>query len=325
MMNIEIDWNECNPPYAAYHGINFLQWSPDGKLLAYVEGIEDDSDPLCNILCIRVGDVVNRIYYNRHRIFTAMCWHPTGEYLTITDVDGMIMHISPEGEIIQRIALPGFSVASQITWMKWHPDGEHLLSGGFDGAFRIMDKSFNFLHQEQLVTGQYPGLTHAIIGVDVHPSGREFAISHTQGEVLIYDFSTLQVLRRFDGHHPTYFSANYSPSGAYFLLIGGGGSQGSFIRADDGALIAHLPAEVSENLRAWAWHPNRDYVALATHTSTTYVFEAGTGICATQLTNPGYTHAIAWHSDGPIAFGVGERSPENKSFVDVRFVNLSLF
>jgi dipeptidyl aminopeptidase/acylaminoacyl peptidase len=124
--------------------------SPDGKRIAYFDGMYDHSH---NLWVVNADGTERRLLLDDELSAAghvrALTWSPDGEWLAFT-TDGSLYVVRPDGTGLRRVVSGGFATAPAV---QWSPDGSRIayLRQGGGQCFSHTGKDEDFICESELV------------------------------------------------------------------------------------------------------------------------------------------------------------------------------
>jgi Tol biopolymer transport system component len=117
------------------YGTGPVQWSPDGRLLAYLSRDEDSEDGTIKVIPPEGGQPrivakVKKIFANKE-----MAWSPDGRRIAYNAArpENKIKIVSLDDGSVEEI-VPDLKDVKEIYHLDWSPDGKTLVFGGYTGG-----------------------------------------------------------------------------------------------------------------------------------------------------------------------------------------------
>jgi RNA polymerase sigma factor (sigma-70 family) len=182
-------------------GTQKLVFSADGKRLASAGA--DRS--------IRLWDVAARRELLRvptdYGVYASLLWSPDGKRLAYTLQCQNAIHLLDADT--GRDLHPPQGHSAEVFWAGYTPDGRTLLTAGRDGTVRFWERGSG-REVRRITTGVVNGVWRCALS----PDGTMLATTGcTEPMVRLWDVSTGQELRRFEGHQSVIAEVAFSPEG----------------------------------------------------------------------------------------------------------------
>ncbi len=193
---------------------------------------------------------------------------PDGQTVAVATQDGSVHLI--DVQTLDDRALRGHT--DQVLSLAWAPDGQTLVSGGWGGELRAWDPATGGTRWTHSVGSM-------VVNVAISADGRWAAIASGDGTVealALSDPTQRRVLERLDG---TTWALAFAPGGAR-LLTGGSAARPRLRSWDLDAPEGTPPTrweDPESAVRALAFNPSGDLVAIGDFEGRTRLFDARTG------------------------------------------------
>ncbi len=268
---------------------------------------------------------------------TSVAWSPDGTRLAVGSDDHSIYVLTPEGRVIWE----GQGHRAEASSVAWSPDGRRLASGARDGPVRVWDGTTGHLllslagHASGVgvncVAWSQDGRRLASVGFTVRvwdttnrdllwqykyedpvwsvawsPDGLRLASSCFDKTVSVWNASSGDLLRRYDGHKNLVTGVAWSPNG-HRIASSSAGRTIRLWNSTTGNLLQKCEGHTG---RVWsvAWNPNSRLLASSSEDETIRLWDPENGRELNQFeTLDGNVHSVAFSPDGTrLAFASGD-------------------
>jgi len=264
--------------------VNLVAWSGDGSYLA--TGSLDGT--------VRVWEVAKGFALVNHlqgpgEDILWMQWHPKGNILLAGSQDCTAwMWSVPKGKEMQCFA--GHS--GPVLCGGFTPDGKHVVTGSEDGTMKVWSPKTGsakntFRDQPAGKEGGMEFHQEPVLCLDIHPDNKQCVTGGADGQVILSNIVTGQVVHRYEGHEDGIEAVAFCPS----MAVVASGSLDGTVRVWDmttnsqRAVCGH-----KSGVTILKWHPSLPVFFSASLDRTVQVNDARDGVVLHRLT--GHTDTV---------------------------------
>lgn len=204
------DWSTFDAWQPNEEPIHSVAWSPDSTLLA-VGG----SGGTFWVWDVQSGELVATDTHEDGGTIRALAWSPDGNVLLVGCEDSRVWFYPRENLDYSVLAYADAS-ERRVLDLDWSPDGEGVL------IVRLYQPVFGYDWNAE--HGDFAGLSRFrehegyVYSASFSAGSNLVASGDSQGEVLIWDYTSLEVLHTLEGFYGVIYSLDWSPDGSYLAV-----------------------------------------------------------------------------------------------------------
>lgn len=265
-------------------GENNLAFSPDGRRIAYISGISDNSLRLWDT---STGELRGNFEGHRSSILS-LAFSPDGTRLaSASDDETVKVWDVASGKVVTTL-IGNLSIATSVAFS---PDGMQLASGSEEGTVILWDVDTS---QKVATLG---GHLSSITSVAFSPDGSRLASGSDDGTVKLWDPATGKEVATLEGHSDSVRSVAFSPDGSR-LASGSDDSTVKLWDAESWERLANF-AEHGDWVRSVAFSPDGKFLASGSDDSTIKLWDVATGaVVATFQGHLNFVMSVSYSRDG---------------------------
>jgi len=149
----------------------------------------------------------NRLVGHRNYWATAVSFHPDGEQIVSSGMDGTVQLWSLEGERLQTFS----GHQAGVYDLSISPDGQSVASASYDGTVKLWSLDGQLLHT-------WEGHQQRVTSVRFSPDGSQLATASDDRTIQLIDLDS-QAIQSLEGHGRGVHAIDWSPDGSQLVSI----------------------------------------------------------------------------------------------------------
>ncbi|MGL6282785.1 MAG: AAA-like domain-containing protein [Microcoleaceae cyanobacterium] len=267
--------NEYNRLIGHTSGINDLDFSPDGQMIA------TSSFDKTVKLWSKQGKLINSLPHELLVFVTK--FSPDGKIIATAGQDKIVRLWNKEGKLLNSLS----GHEDQIETLDFHPDGKIIASASIDGVVKLWGIDGQLIQS-------FPAHRNTISELSFSPDGKYFATAGGDYLIKIWDLQG-NLINTLEDHKDAVLSVKFSPDGK--KLASGSGDQTAKLWQVDGKLITTLTGHSG---RVWDvdFHPAGNLLATSSADLTVKVWDLEGVELKTLRGHTDHVRAVKFSPDG---------------------------